>query len=98
MVRVVLPYHLKILAGISGEATLDVDGQVTPRTILDALEVRYPMLRGTIRDHITQERRAYVRFYASEQDFSNDSPDVPLPEAIVSGEEPFLVVGAIAGG
>jgi hypothetical protein len=98
MVRVVLPYHLKRLAGISGEVTLDVDGQVTPRTILDALEVRYPMLRGTIRDHITQERRAYVRFYASEQDFSNDSPDVPLPEAIVSGEEPFLVVGAIAGG
>lgn len=98
MVRVVLPYHLKRLAGISGEVTLDVDGQVTPRTILDALEVRYPMLRGTIRDHITQERRAYVRFYASEQDFSNDSPDVPLPEAIASGEEPFLVVGAIAGG
>ncbi len=98
MVRVVLPYHLKRLAGISGEVTLDVDGQVTPRTILDALEVRYPMLRGTIRDHITQERRAYVRFYASEQDFSNDSPDVPLPDSIASGEEPFLVVGAIAGG
>jgi hypothetical protein len=98
MIRVVLPYHLKSLAQVAGEVELDVEGAVTQRSILDALEARYPMLRGTIRDHVTYHRRAYVRFYACEQDFSNDSPDTPLPEAIASGKEPFLVVGAIAGG
>jgi hypothetical protein len=98
MIRVVIPYHLKALAHVTGEVQLDVDGPVTLRTALDALEARYPMLRGTIRDHVTQERRAYVRFYACEQDFSHKPPDTELPEAVASGKEPFLVVGAIAGG
>jgi hypothetical protein len=98
MIRVVLPYHLKALARISGEVQLIIDGPATQRTILDALEVRYPMLRGTIRDQVTHERRPYVRFFACEQDFSNEEPDTPLPPAIASGAEPFLVVGAIAGG
>jgi hypothetical protein len=98
MVRVVLPYHLKNLARISGEVELTIAGAVTVRSILDALEARYPMLCGTIRDQQTHERRAMIRFYACEQDFSNDPPDTPLPEAVASGAEPLLVVGAIAGG
>jgi hypothetical protein len=98
MVRVVLPYHLKNLANISGEVQLDVTGQVTLRSVLDSLEDHYPVLRGTIRDHATGHRRAFLRFYACEQDFSNDPPDTPLPDAIASGTEPFLVIGAIAGG
>jgi hypothetical protein len=98
MVRVILPYHLKSLAGISGEVELDVQGTATVRSILDALEARYPMLRGTIRDQVTGHRRAMLRFFACEQDFSNDSLDTPLPEAIALGVEPLLVVGAIAGG
>jgi hypothetical protein len=98
MIRVVVPYHLKALAHISGEVQLDITGPATQRSVLDALESRYPMLRGTIRDQVTHERRPYVRFFACEQDFSNEPPDTPLPEEIASGKEPFLVVGAIAGG
>jgi hypothetical protein len=98
MIRVVLPYHLKHLANITGEVELEVAEPVTLRTVLDALENRYPMLRGTIRDHTTGQRRPMVRFYACELDFSNDPPDTPLPAAVVSGAEPFLVIGAIAGG
>lgn len=98
MIRVILPYHLKALARIGGEVEVEVDVPVTQRSILDMLEARYPMLRGTIRDQVTHERRPYVRFFACEQDFSNESPDVPLPDAVASGKEPFLVVGAIAGG
>jgi hypothetical protein len=98
MIRVVVPYHLKMLANISGDVTLDVDGPVTLRSVLDALEARYPMLRGTIRDHETGQRRPMVRFYACEQDFSNETLDTPLPAAVASGAEPFLVIGAIAGG
>jgi hypothetical protein len=98
MIRVVLPYHLKSLAGINGEVELEVQGAVTVKSILDALEARYPMLRGTIRDQITGHRQAMLRFFACEQDFSNDSLDAPLPEPIASGAEPLLVVGAIAGG
>ena len=98
MVRVVIPYHLKSLAQISGEVELGIDGPVTLRSVLDALEARYPMLRGTIRDQVTQQRRPFIRFYACEQDFSNDSPDTEMPSAVASGKEPFLVVGAIAGG
>jgi hypothetical protein len=98
MIRVVLPYHLRTLARVDGEVKLDVAGQVTQRSVLDALEARYPMLRGTIRDHVTQKRRALVRFFACQQDLSNDPPDTPLPEAVAMGKEPFLVVGAMAGG
>jgi hypothetical protein len=98
MIRVVLPYHLKSLAHISGEVELDISGSITQRSILDALEARYPMLCGTVRDQVTHERRAFIRFFACEQDFSNDPPDTPLPDAVASGAEPFLVVGAIAGG
>jgi len=98
MIRVVLPAHLRTLAKISGEVELEVKGQVTQRSILDALEARYPMLQGTIRDHVTQERRAFVRFFACQEDLSHESPDAPLPDAVGSGAEPFLVVGAIAGG
>jgi len=98
MIRVVLPYHLKALAHISGEVELDVGGPATVRSVLDALEARYPMLRGTIRDHVTGHRRPFVRFFACEQDFSNESPDTPLPGAVAAGTEPLLVVGAIAGG
>lgn len=99
MIRVVLPFHLRNLARVQGEVTLDLDGgPVTQRAILDALEERYPVLRGTIRDHTTKKRRPFIRFYALEQDFSNESPDAPLPEAIATGAEPFLVVGAMAGG
>lgn len=98
MIRVVLPAHLKSLAHLSGEVRLDVEGPVTQRLVLDALEARYPMLRGTIRDHHNGKRRAFVRFYACEEDLSNESPDIPLPDRVVAGEEPFLIVGAMAGG
>ena len=98
MIRVVLPAHLRTLARVDGEVKLDVEGKVTQRSVLDALEARYPMLRGTIRDHVTQQRRAFIRFFACEQDLSHESPDAPLPEAIASGKEPFLIVGAMAGG
>ena len=98
MIRVVLPTHLRTLAHVDGEVQLDVEGQVTQRTVLDALEARYPMLRGTIRDHVTQQRRAFVRFFACEQDLSHESPDAPLPDAVAMGAEPLLVVGAMAGG
>jgi sulfur-carrier protein len=98
MVRIVLPAHLRTLARVDGEVKLDVEGLVTQRAVLDALEARYPMLRGTIRDHVTQKRRPFVRFFACEQDLSHESPDAPLPEAVTSGAEPFLIVGAMAGG
>jgi molybdopterin synthase sulfur carrier subunit len=98
MIRVVLPAHLRTLARIDGEVDLDVDGRITQRVVLDALEERYPMLRGTIRDHATQERRAFVRFFACGEDLSNEKPDAPLPEAVARGIEPFMVVGAMAGG
>ena len=98
MIRVVLPFHLRNLAQVGSELTLEVNGQVTQRSVLDALEQRYPMLRGTIRDHVTKERRPFLRFFACEQDLSHESPDAPLPDAIASGAEPFIVLGAIAGG
>jgi sulfur-carrier protein len=98
MIRVILPAHLRTLAHADGEVKLDVEGQVTQRSVLDALEARYPMLRGTIRDHVTQQRRPFVRFFACEQDLSHESPDAPLPDAVASGKEPFLVIGAVAGG
>jgi molybdopterin synthase sulfur carrier subunit len=98
MIRVTLPAHLRNLAKVDGEVQLDVDGPPTQRTVLDALESRYPSLRGTIRDSSTQQRRAFVRFFACEQDLSHDSPDDPLPDEVVSGREPFMVVGAMAGG
>jgi hypothetical protein len=98
MIRVYLPGHLRTLAQISGEVELEVEGQVTQRSVLDALEQRYPMLKGTIRDHVTGQRRAFLRFFACQEDLSHETPDAPLPEAVVSGVEPFLVVGAIAGG
>jgi len=98
MIRVVLPAHLRTLAKVSGEVQLEIEGQVTQRSVLDAVEARYPMLRGTIRDHVTQKRRPFVRFFGCEQDLSHESPDAPLPEAVSTGAEPFLVVGAIAGG
>jgi molybdopterin synthase sulfur carrier subunit len=98
MIRVQLPYHLRTLARVDGEVTVPVDGPVTPRAVLDALEEVYPVLRGAIRDHGTLARRPFVRFFACSQDFSLESPDVPLPREVESGEEPFLVVGAVAGG
>jgi len=98
MIRIVLPAHLRTLAHVDGEVTLDVEGQATQRSVLDALEACYPMLRGTIRDHVTQQRRPFVRFFACEQDLSHDLPDAPLPDAVAMGAEPFLVVGAMAGG
>ena len=98
MILVVLPAHLRTLAHVDGEVTLHVEGQATQRAVLDALEDRYPMLRGTIRDHVTGQRRAFVRFFACEQDLSHDPPDTPLPDAVARGAEPFLVVGAMAGG
>ena len=98
MIRVLLPFHLRTLAHVDGEVELEVNGPVTQRSVLDALEARYPMLCGTIRDHVTQQRRAFVRFLACEEDVSHESPDAPLPEAVASGAEPFLVIGAIAGG
>jgi len=98
MIRVVLPHHLRTLAHVGNEVALDVRGAVTQRTVLDALETAYPMLRGTIRDHTTRERRAFIRFFGCEEDLSHQSPDAPLPDDIASGKEPFLVIGAIAGG
>ncbi len=98
MVRIVLPQHLRTLARVDGEVNVDVEGSVTQRAVLDALESRYPMLRGTIRDHVTQKRRPFVRFFACEQDLSHESPDALLPEAVASGSEPLLIVGAMAGG
>ena len=98
MIRLVLPAHLRALAKIDDEVTLDVAAPVTQRSVLDALEARYPMLSGTIRDHVTQRRRPFLRFYACEQDLSDESPDAPLPDAVARGTEPYLVVGAIAGG
>ena len=98
MIRVVLPAHLRTLARVSGEVRLDVDGAITQRSVLDALEIRFPMLRGTIRDHITHKRRPFVRFFACMRDLSHELPDAPLPELVATGAEPFLVVGAMAGG
>jgi molybdopterin synthase sulfur carrier subunit len=98
MIRVVLPAHLRTLARVNGELKLDVRAPATPRAVLDALEAEYPMLRGTIRDHVTQERRPFLRFFACEEDLSHESPDTPLPEAVMTGAEPFLIVGAMAGG
>jgi molybdopterin converting factor small subunit len=98
MIRVVLPAHLRKLAHVDGEVALEIAGQITQRSILDALEARYPMLRGTIRDHANGKRRAFVRFFACGEDLSHESPDTPLPEAIATGAQPFMIVGAIAGG
>ena len=98
MIRVVLPAHLRVLAHVGGEVRLELDGPVTQRSLLDALEARYPMLRGTIRDQVTLRRRAFVRFFACEQDLSHQPPEAPLPEAVARGTEPFLVIGAMAGG
>jgi sulfur-carrier protein len=98
VIRVVLPANLRTLARVSGEVTLDLNGTATQRAVLDALEAEYPVLRGTIRDHVTHKRRAFIRFFACENDLSHDSPDAPLPDAVVAGTEPFLVVGAMAGG
>ena len=98
MIRVILPQHLQTLARVGSEVAVDVNGPATLGSVLDALEQRYPVLRGTIRDHSTRKRRAFVRFFACEEDFSHESPDTPLPEAVASGTEPFLIVGALAGG
>ena len=98
MIRVILPQHLRTLANLDREVQLDIAGPVTQRAILDALESRYPMLRGTIRDHVTLKRRAFLRFFACEEDLSHDDPDTPLPEKVASGKEPFFIIGAIAGG
>ena len=98
IVRVVLPAHLRTLARVDGEVKLDVEGRATQRSVLDALDASYPMLRGTIRDHVTGQRRPFLRFFACEQDLSHESPDVPLPDAVATGAEPFLIVGAMAGG
>jgi len=98
MIRVVLPAHLRSLARVEGEVDLPVEGEVTQNSVLDALEARYPVLRGTIRDQVTHQRRPFVRFFACQEDLSHDSPDTPLPDAVARAEEPFLVVGAIAGG
>ena len=98
MIRVVLPAHLRTLSRASGEVCVEVDGRPTQRSVLDALEARYPVLQGAIRDHVTHQRRPFVRFFACEQDLSHESPDAPLPDAVASGAEPYLVVGAMAGG
>jgi sulfur-carrier protein len=98
MIRVTLPAHLRKLAHVDGEVSLEIAGQITQRSILDALEARYPMLRGTIRDHANGKRRAFVRFFACGEDLSHESPDTPLPETIATGAQPFMIVGAIAGG
>jgi molybdopterin synthase sulfur carrier subunit len=98
MIEVLLPAHLRTLARVDGDVKLDVEGPATQRSVLDALEACYPMLRGTIRDHVTQQRRPFVRFFACEQDLSHELPDAPLPDAVATGAEPFLVVGAMAGG
>jgi sulfur-carrier protein len=98
MIRVVIPFHLRNLAKVDGELQLEIEGQVTQRAVLDALESQYPMLRGTIRDQVTHKRRAFVRFFACQEDLSNESPDAPLPGPVAAGAEPFRVVGAMAGG
>ena len=98
MIRVILPQHLRTLAHVGAEVQIEVEGPITLRLVLDALEARYPMLRGTIRDHVTRERRPFLRFFACEEDLSHESPDAPLPEMVVSGKEPLIVLGAIAGG
>lgn len=98
MIRVVLPQHLRTLAHLNGDIELEVQGPATQRSVLDTLEARYPALRGTIRDHVTQQRRPFLRFFACEEDLSHQPPDEPLPEAVASGKEPFLIIGAIAGG
>jgi sulfur-carrier protein len=98
MIRVTLPAHLRKLAQVDGEVKLEVEGAVTQRSVLDALEARYPMLQGTIRDHVTQRRRAFVRYFACGEDLSHEQPDAPLPDAVAAGAEPFMIVGAIAGG
>ena len=98
MIRVVLPFHLRNLAHVGNEVTLEVEGPITQRSVLDALEAHYPMLRGAIRDHDTLQRRAFLRFFACAQDITHESPDASLPEAVASGKEPFIVIGAIAGG
>jgi molybdopterin synthase sulfur carrier subunit len=97
-IRVEIPAHLRTLAGVKGEVTLEVEGPVTQRSVLDALEARYPVLRGAIRDHVTQKRRPFLRFFACQEDLSHESPDAPLPDLVASGKEPFLIIGAIAGG
>jgi len=98
MIRVILPAHLQNMAKVGREVTIDIDGPVTQAAVLDALEANYPVLRGTIRDHVSKQRRPFLRFFACEQDLSHDPPDTPLPEAVVSGNQPFVVLGAIAGG
>lgn len=98
MIRVILPFHLRNLAHVGSEVILEVAGPATQRSVLDALEARYPMLRGAIRDHVTQQRRPFLRFFACEEDLSHEAPDALLPDAVVSGKEPFIVIGAIAGG
>ena len=98
MIQVVLPPHLRTLARVSGKVALEVEGPVTQRSILDALEAKYPMLRGTIRDHVTRQRRPFIRFFACEEDWSNQPPDAPLPDTVATGAEAFLIVGAMAGG
>ena len=98
MIQVVLPAHLRTLARVQGEVSIEVQGPVTIRSVLDALELRYPMLRGTIRDHVTLERRPFLRFFACQEDLSHDSPDAPLPEPVAAGREPLMIIGAIAGG
>jgi sulfur-carrier protein len=98
MIRVVIPPHLRTLAHVTGDLELDVPAPITQRSVLDALEARYPMLRGAIRDHVTLQRRPFLRFFACEQDLTHDPPDSPLPDAVISGKEPFIVLGAIAGG
>ncbi len=98
MIRVILPQHLRTLAHAGGEVQLEVDGAITQRSVLDALEARYPMLRGTIRDQVTLQRRPFLRFFACEEDLSHEAPDAPLPDAVASGKEPLLIIGAIAGG
>ena len=98
MIRVVLPGHLRTLARVKGKVELQLEGPITQRSVLDTLEAKYPMLRGTIRDHVTQQRRSFIRFFACGQDLSHESPDAPLPDAVATGAEPFLIVGAMAGG
>jgi molybdopterin synthase sulfur carrier subunit len=98
MIRVVLPHHLRTLARVDGEVRIEVEPPVTPRSVLDGIEARYPVLRGTIRDHVTLERRPFLRFFACEEDLSHESPEMPLPEAVANGAEPFIIMGAIAGG
>lgn len=98
MIQVVLPAHLRTLARVGGDVSIEVEGPVTLRSVLDALEARYPMLRGTIRDHVTLQRRPFLRFFACQEDFSHESPDAPLPEPVATGKEPLMIIGAIAGG